>query len=79
VVRGGEIGFAAAGLRHLLHEVDQAVVAGQHEGVYDDALLLTTVDFFERAADDQRVEAEGRVSILFGSRYPQIETMTQRF
>ena len=55
----GEIRLAAADLGHLLHEIHQAVIAGQHEGIDQDPLLLAAVHFFQRAADHQRVEAEG--------------------
>ena len=36
----------------------QAVIAGQHERVDQDALLLAAVHFFQRPADHQRIEAE---------------------
>ena len=58
-VGSGEVGFAAAHLGDFLDEVDQAVVAGEHEGVDHDAGALAFVDFFERLADDERIEAEG--------------------
>ena len=55
----GEIGFAAAEFGDFLHEVDQAVIAGEHEGIDQDAGALAFGDFFERLGDDQRIEAEG--------------------
>lgn len=52
IVRGGEVRLAAADFGDLLNEVHQPVVAGQHEGIDQDALLLAAVHFFQRAADD---------------------------
>src|SRR5690349_17256789 len=55
----GEVRLAAAELGNLLDELHQAVIAGQHEGVDQDALALAAVDLFERAADHQRIQTEG--------------------
>src|SRR5581483_580908 len=53
-----KIRLAAANLGHLLDEVHQAVIAGQHKGIDQDALLLAAVHLFERFADDQRIKPE---------------------
>jgi hypothetical protein len=45
-----EVSLAAAQFRHLLDEVDQPVIAGQDEGVAQDALALAAAHPFERAA-----------------------------
>lgn len=58
VVGSGEVGFAFAHLRNFLDEIDEGIVAGEHEGVNHDARALTFVHFFERFADDEGVEAE---------------------
>src|SRR6266853_6522672 len=57
-VGSGEVGFAAAHFGDFLDEVDQGIVAGQHESVDHDAGALAFVHFFERLADDEGVEAE---------------------
>ena len=54
-VRSGEVSFAAAHLRHLLHKLHQAVVAGQHEGVDQDSGALALGNFFQRLAYHQRI------------------------
>ena len=58
-VGSGEVGFAAAHLRNLLHELHQAVIGSQHEGIDQDAGAFALRDFFERLADHQRIETEG--------------------
>src|SRR6266436_6228281 len=58
-VGSGEVGFAAAHFGDFLDEMDEAVVAGEHEGVDQDAGALALVHFFESLADYERVEAEG--------------------
>ena len=55
----GEIGFAAAHFGDFLDEVDEAVVAGEHEGVDEDSGALALIYFFQGLADYERVEAEG--------------------
>src|ERR1700730_10293460 len=58
-VRRGEIGFAAAELGNFLHEVDQAVVAGEHKSIDQDSGTFAFGDFFQGLRDHQRIEAEG--------------------
>src|SRR5258708_5046302 len=57
-VGGGEIGFAAAHCCDFLDEVDQGIIAGEHESVDHDSGALALVDFFEGLADDKGIEAE---------------------
>src|SRR6266850_7162208 len=52
----GEVGFAAAHLGDFLDELDERIVAGEHEGVNHDAGALAFVDFFESLADDEGIE-----------------------
>src|SRR5882724_9178418 len=59
VVGSREVGFAFAHLRDSLDEIDERIVAGEHEGVNHDTGALAFVDFFERFADDERIETEG--------------------
>ena len=40
VVRRGEVRFSAAQLGHLLDELHESVIAGEHEGVDQDSLAL---------------------------------------
>ena len=58
-VRSGEICFAAAELGDFLDEVDQAVVAGEHESVDQNSGAFAFRYFFKRLRDHERVEAEG--------------------
>jgi hypothetical protein len=58
-VRGGEVGFAAAHLRDFLHELNQTVVGGKHEGIDHDSGALALGNFLQGFADDKWVEAEG--------------------
>src|SRR5579863_6416650 len=55
----GEVGFAAAELGDLLHEVDEAVVAGEHESIDEDSGALALRHFLERLRDDKGIETEG--------------------
>src|SRR5690348_14744376 len=55
----GEVGFAAAKLGDFLDEVNEAVVAGEHEGVDEDAGAAALGNFFECLSDDEGIEAEG--------------------
>src|SRR5215831_16469892 len=55
----GEVSFPAAKLRNLLDEVDQVVIASQHEGVDQDSCALALGHFFDCLRDDERIEAEG--------------------
>ncbi len=55
----GEVGFASAHFGDFLDEVDQGIVAGEHESVDHDARALALIYFLERLADDKGVEAEG--------------------
>src|SRR5208282_5960181 len=57
-VRSGEIRFAAAELSHFLDEVDQAVVAREHERIDQNSGALALRDFFERLRDHQRIKSE---------------------
>src|SRR5204862_8055431 len=57
-VGSGEVGFAAAHFGDLLDEVDEGIVAGQHNGVDHDAAALALVDVFEGLADHERNENE---------------------
>src|SRR5258708_7804568 len=59
VLRGGEVGFAAAHLGDFLNEVDQGIVGGQHEGVDHDVGAFALVDFLQSFTDHKWVEAEG--------------------
>src|SRR5688572_7380054 len=52
-----EVSFAAAYLGHLLHELDERPVAGQHEGIDHDAGPPAVRDLLERFAHDGEVEA----------------------
>ena len=58
-VGSGEVGFAAAHFGDFLHEVDERIIAGEHEGVDHDAGALALVDLFESLADDERIQSEG--------------------
>src|SRR5215472_9961275 len=58
VVRGGEVGFAAAHLRDFLNEIDERIVGGQHEGIDHDVGALAFVYFFQSFADHERIEAK---------------------
>src|SRR5215831_19298711 len=55
---GREVGLPAADLGHFLHEVDEVVVAGQHEGVDKDSCLTTYRYFFEGLLQNHRIESE---------------------
>src|ERR1700733_13327582 len=57
-VRRGEVGLAAAELRDFLHEVDQAVITGEHKGVNQDSSTLAFSHFFERLRHHKRIETE---------------------
>ncbi len=59
VVRSSEVSLAATEFGDLLNEVDEAVIAGEHKGIDEDALLLAAVDLFQGLADDERIETEG--------------------
>src|SRR5216684_7123496 len=50
-VGSGEVGLAAAHGGDFLNEVDEGVVAGEHEGVDHDAGAFALVDFLESLAD----------------------------
>src|SRR5438445_5829369 len=58
-VGSGEVGFAAAHFGDFLDEVDERIIAGEHEGVDHDAGALALVYFFEGLADDEGIEAKG--------------------
>ncbi len=53
-----EVGLAPAHLRDFLNELHQAVIARQHERVNHDSRALALVDFLERLADNEGVQAE---------------------
>ena len=55
----GEVGFAAAHFRDLLHELHQTIVGGEHEGVDQNSRALALGDFLQRLTHHQRIEAEG--------------------
>ncbi len=55
----GEVGFAAAHGAHLLDELHEGEVLGEHEGVDHDVGSFAAGDFFEGFGDDEGVEAEG--------------------
>src|SRR5579864_7995622 len=57
-VRRSEIGFAAAHFGDFLDEVDEAIVAGEHERIDHNAGALALIDFFERLADHEGVQTE---------------------
>src|SRR5438477_12789921 len=57
-IRRSEVSLPTADFGHLLHEMDQAVIACQHERVDDDAGFAALGDFLERLRDDERIEAE---------------------
>ena len=57
-VGSGEVGFPAAHFGDFLDEVDEGIVAGEHESVDHDAGALAFVYFFESLADDEGIEAE---------------------
>ena len=59
VVGRGEVGFAFAHLGDFLHELNEAVIGGEHEGVDHDAGAFAFVYFFESFADHEGIEAEG--------------------
>lgn len=52
---GRKVGFPAGDLADLLHEGDQVVVAGQHEGVDEDPRSTARHDFAKRLVDNVRV------------------------
>src|SRR5271154_2728201 len=53
-----EISLAAAKLRHLLHEMDEAIIARQHESIDQDPCAFALRHFLERLRHHERVEAE---------------------
>ena len=57
-VRSSEIGFAAAKLSNLLDEVDEAVVARQHESVDENPGAFAFRNFFKRLRDYKRIKSE---------------------
>src|SRR5579885_68207 len=54
-----EVCLAAADFRHLLHKLDQGIIARQHERVDQNTGATAACHFFERPRDDQRIEPEG--------------------
>ena len=58
-VRRREVGLAAAKLRDFLHEVNEAVIAGKHKGVDQNAGAFALGHFFERLRNYKRIEPEG--------------------
>src|ERR1700689_41050 len=58
-VRRREVCLAAAELRDFLHEVDEAVIAGKHKGVDQNAGAFALRHFLERLRNHERVEPEG--------------------
>ncbi len=52
----GEVRFSAAHFGDFLDEMNEAVVAGKHEGIDQNSGALALVDFFEGLADDEGVE-----------------------
>ena len=55
----GEVSFTPTHLSYLLHKLNQAEIARQHEGIDENAAFSAAGDFFECAANDQRVKAKG--------------------
>src|SRR3972149_3438096 len=60
-VRGSEVGLAAGDLAHLADEVHQAVVAGQHESVDEDAGAPAAGHFLHGFGHPERIEPGGGV------------------
>src|ERR1700730_2687727 len=58
IVGRGEVGFALAHLGDFLHELDEAVVRGEHKSVDHNAGALALVYFFQSFADDKGVQAK---------------------
>ena len=58
VVRSREVSLTFAHLRNFLDEIDERVVAGEHECIDHNAGALAFVYLFERFANDERIKAE---------------------
>jgi len=58
VCRSGEVGFAAAELGYFLHEMNQAVIAGQHESIDQDSRAAAAAHFFERLRHYERIKSK---------------------
>src|SRR4029078_1396152 len=57
IARICEVGFAVRHRAHLFHELNQVVVAGQHERVDHYTGFSTSLDFFESRLHHKRVAA----------------------
>ena len=55
ILRGGEVGFAAAHGADLLDELHEGEVVGEHEGVNHDVAALAARDLFKGLGDDERI------------------------
>ena len=54
----GEVGLAAAEFGDFLDEVDQAVIAGEHESIDENPGAFALRNFFQSLGDDQRIQAK---------------------
>src|SRR6185436_8868675 len=67
IARICEVGFAVRHRAHLFHELNEVVVAGQHERVDHYTGFSTSLDFFERRLHNKRV-ATHRILVKTTSR-----------